>query len=197
MADVYNDRRAFFANYGEMMLNIVASGAGTVASPYSVSTVKVAALKGISITPKFEHVTLYGMERVTRAAVAKHSLTVDVSIEVAMWDPDNDYILQGVLLGRQSTDAITEDNINDINHKNEVARFQIGMKMTDTDGEKDVYMIAQNVYFDSVPYELKENEFITRSLQGTAEYVELFDHKPTAADMSSSSGFTSIYDEAE
>ena len=95
MADVYNNRRAFFANYGEMSL-VIADDTGA-----DSTEVKVAALKGISITPKFEHVTLFGMERVTRAAVAKHSLSVDVSIEVAMWDPESDIILQGVLLGHE------------------------------------------------------------------------------------------------
>ena len=97
MADTYEGRSAFFANYGSMTMT-VASYTGTTAN--GTATVEVAALKGISITPKFEHVTLYGMERVTRAAVAKHSLNVDVSVEVAMWNPDSDHILKGVMLGR-------------------------------------------------------------------------------------------------
>ena len=167
MADVYNNRRAFFANYGEMTL-YTADDTGA-----NKTEVKVAALKGITITPKLEHVTLYGMERVTRAAVAKHSLNVDVSVEVAMWDPDSDIILQGVLLGHETTDEITEENMNDAEWKNKVCRFNISMKMLDTDGEKTVTLTAEDVYFESVPYEMKENEFISRNLTGTGASITI------------------------
>ena len=169
MADVYNDRRAFFANYGTMTL-VIADDTGA-----DSTEVKVAALKGISITPKFEHVTLFGMERVTRAAIAKHSLAVDVSIEVAMWDPESDIILQGVLLGHYdpASDEIAEDLINNPEWKNKVARFNITMEMLDTDGEKTVTLRAEDVYFESVPYEMKENEFISRNLTGTGASVSV------------------------
>lgn len=165
MADAYLGRRAFFADYGTMTLT-VASDNGTKAE------VPVAAIKGVSITPKYEHVSLFGMERVTRAAVAKHSLTVDVSMEVAMWDPDNDIVLQGVMLGHFATGSpITEDNINDPAWKNKVARFQITSEMIDTDAERKVVLVASDVYFESVPYEMKEHEFISRSLSGTGKSV--------------------------
>ena len=172
MADAYNpdgsgDRRAFFANYGEMTL-FTADDTGA-----DKTEVKVAALKGITITPKLEHVTLYGMERVTRAAVAKHSLNVDVSVEVAMWDPDSDIILQGVLLGHETDDPITEENLNSAEWKNKVCRFNIKMVMRDTDGEKTVTLTAEDVYFESVPYEMKENEFISRNLTGTGASVSV------------------------
>lgn len=166
MADVYNNCRAFFANYGSMTLTVASADGST-------PEVKVAALKGVSITPKYEIVTLYGMERVTRAAVAKHSLSVDVSMEVAMWDPDNDVILKGVLLGRNTADAINETNINDVNYKNKVAYFGISMDMIDTDGLRKVTVVASDVYFESVPYELKENEFITRNLSGTGKSMDI------------------------
>ncbi|HOL40769.1 MAG TPA: hypothetical protein PLY78_02920 [Methanospirillum sp.] len=167
MADAYMGRRAFFANYGTMSL-VIADDTGA-----DSTEVKVAALKGISVVPKYEHVTLFGMERVTRAAVAKHSLAVDVSIEVAMWDPESDIILQGVLLGHESDDDITEDKINDSLWKNKVARFNLTMKMLDTDGEKEVTLRVEDVYFESVPYEMKENEFISRNLTGTGAAISV------------------------
>lgn len=167
MADTYLGRRAFFANYGAMTLT-VASSDGTFPE------VKVAALKGVSITPKYEHVTLFGMERVTRAAVAKHSLTVDVSMEVAMWDPDSDLILQGVMLGHiTGASPINETNLNDPSWKNKVCLFNISMDMIDTDAGKKVTITASDVYFESVPYELKENEFISRSLSGTGKSISV------------------------
>jgi len=167
MADAYMGRRAFFANYGTMSL-VIADDTGA-----DSTEVKVAALKGISVVPKYEHVTLFGMERVTRAAVAKHSLAVDVTVEVAMWDPESDIILQGVLLGHESDDDITEDKINDSLWKNKVARFNLTMKMLDTDGEKEVTLRVEDVYFESVPYEMKENEFISRNLTGTGAAISV------------------------
>lgn len=146
----------------------------TVASDDGTTpTVQVAAIKGVSIAPKYEIVTLYGMERVTRAAVAKHSLTVDVSLEVAMWNPDNDVILKGVLLGHNTSDAITEANLNNVNYKNKVAYFGVSMDMIDTDGLRKVTVVASDVYFESVPYELKENEFISRNLTGTGKSMDI------------------------
>lgn len=167
MADVYNNRRAFFANYGSMALKVASDDGST-------PEVQVAALKGVSITPKFEVVTLYGMERVTRAAVAKHSLSVDVSMEVAMWNPDSDMILQGVLLGHYNAgDQINEANLNSVEFKNKVGLFNISMDMIDTDALRKVTITASDVYFESVPYELKENEFISRNLSGTGKSVDV------------------------
>lgn len=175
MADTYNDRSAFFANYGSMTMT-VASYTGVTQT--GTATVEVAALKGISITPKFEHVTLYGMERVTRAAVAKHSLNVDVSVEVAMWNPDSDHILKGVLLGRYDpASPVTKANINEARWKNKVARFNISMEMIETDALRKVVLVASDVYFESVPYEMKENEFISRNLSGTGKSVYVTTYK--------------------
>ena len=175
MADTYGGRSAFFANYGSMTMT-VASYTGTTAN--GTATVEVAALKGISITPKFEHVTLYGMERVTRAAVAKHSLNVDVSVEVAMWNPDSDHILKGVLLGRYDpASAVNKTNINEARWKNKVARFNISMEMIETDALRKVVLVASDVYFESVPYEMIENEFISRNLSGTGKSVYVTTYK--------------------
>ena len=175
MADTYEGRSAFFANYGSMTMT-VASYTGTTAN--GTATVEVAALKGISITPKFEHVTLYGMERVTRAAVAKHSLNVDVSVEVAMWNPDSDHILKGVMLGRYDpASAVNKTNINEARWKNKVARFNISMEMIETDALRKVVLVASDVYIESVPYEMKENEFISRNLSGTGKSVYVTTYK--------------------
>lgn len=176
MADTYNDRSAFFANYGSMTMT-TASYNDLVENATPV-TVQVAALKGITITPKFEHVTLYGMERVTRAAVAKHSLNIDVNVEVAMWNPDTDHILKGVLLGRYDpASAVNKTNINEARWKNKVARFNISMEMIETDALRKVVLVASDVYFESVPYEMKENEFISRNLSGTGKSVYVTTYK--------------------
>jgi len=180
MADTYNGRSAFFANYGTMTMTVASYQGANINPSQPTATVEVAALKGISIIPKFEHVTLYGMERVTRAAVAKHSLNVDVSVEVAMWNPDSDHILKGVLLGRYDpASPVTRANINDPKWKNKVARFDITMEMLETDALRKVVLVASDVYFESVPYEMKENEFISRNLSGTGKSVYVTTYKRT------------------
>lgn len=180
MADTYNGRSAFFANYGTMTMTVASYQGANINPLQPKATVEVAALKGISIIPKFEHVTLYGMERVTRAAVAKHSLNVDVSVEVAMWNPDSDHILKGVLLGRYDpASPVTRENINEPKWKNKVARFDITMEMLETDALRKVVLVASDVYFESVPYEMKENEFISRNLSGTGKSVYVTTYKRT------------------
>src|SRR5574343_703394 len=114
---------SFFANYGQLQ----------VASTDGTNVVSIAAIKGVEMSPEFEHVELYGMEEVTRADVAKHSLKVKVNLKYAKWDPTADTIMQGVLLGdfnRGVTDvAITKTNINDVSYKNKVALFKVTATM--------------------------------------------------------------------
>ena len=166
--------KSFFANYGQLM---VASADASFSSP-----VAIAAIKGVEISPEFEHVELYGMEEVTRADVAKHSLKVKVSLKFAKWDPEADTIMAGVLLGdfyRGASDtAITKTNINDVSYKNKVALFNIVATMYTTDRARKVTATAYNVYFTGIPYQFNENEFIVRDLTGTAEYMEMSDAAP-------------------
>ncbi len=77
--------KSFFANYGQLQ----------VASTDGTNVVSIAAIKGVEMSPEFEHVELYGMEEVTRADVAKHSLKVKVNLKFAKWDPAADMIMAG------------------------------------------------------------------------------------------------------
>ena len=164
---------SFFANYGQLQ----------VASTDGTNVVSIAAIKGVEMTPEFEHVELYGMEEVTRADVAKHSLKVKVNLKYAKWDPTADTIMQGVLLGdfnRGVTNvAINKTNINTVDYKNKVATFKVTATMYTTDRTKYVTATAHNVYFTSIPYQFNENEFIVRDLTGTAEYMEIDDYENT------------------
>lgn len=158
---------SFFANYGQLQ----------VASTDGTNVVPIAAIKGVEMTPEFEHVELYGMEEVTRADVAKHSLKVKVNLKYAKWDPDADYIMNSIILGdfnRGVADVdITKANINAVDYKNKVALFKVTATMYTTDRTRKVTATAHNVYFTGVPWQFNENEFIVRDLTGTAEYLEV------------------------
>ena len=138
--------KSFFANYGQLL---VASNDAGLSSPVSI-----AAIKGVELSPEFEHVELYGMEEVTRADVAKHSLKVKVSLKFAKWDPEADTIMAGVLLGDfyrgASGTEVNKANINTVDYKNHVATFNIVATMYTTDRSHKVTATAYNVYFTSI-----------------------------------------------
>jgi hypothetical protein len=51
------------------------------------------------------------------------------------------------------------------------------MEMIETDALRKVVLVASDVYFESVPYEMKENEFISRNLSGTGKSVYVTTYK--------------------
>lgn len=138
------------------------------------TAVTVAALKGVTMTPRFEIVDLYGMESALRQAVVKHSMKVDVECKYAMWDPDTDNIMAAVLMGdaQATTNPAT---INDTaTYRNTLGLFTITATVKDTTLAKTLTATAWDVYFDSVPFEFNENEFMVRNLKGTAKSFSLY-----------------------
>lgn len=137
---------AWFANNASLNM----TGIGTVA-----------ALKGVTIEPKYETAELYGMEDLRVAARARHSLKVAVSVKYAKWDATNDTVFNTVI----GTDF-------DSATKNIPAMFTMTAtfrSMPATAGETQqtqVYTIS-DIIFEGVPINMNENEFIVRELSGT------------------------------
>lgn len=131
------------------------------------------------MSPSYEHVELYGMEDVTRLAVAKHSLKVKVSFKYAMWDPSVDTILNYWMTGGGTTGDFTVDDttttgINAPGNKNKVALFTISASVNPADSSTLYYCVnAHDVYFEGVPFGLTQNEFIVRDLSGTAKFISI------------------------
>jgi hypothetical protein len=131
------------------------------------------------MSPSFEHVELYGMESVMRAAVAKHTLKVKVSCKYAMWDPAADTILNYVMTGGATTgdftpDTTTTTGMDAAANKNCVALFTMTATIHPADSTTQWYAVtAHDIYFEGVPFALTENEFIVRDLSGTAKYIEI------------------------
>lgn len=131
------------------------------------------------MSPSFEHVELYGMESVMRAAVAKHSLKVKVSFKYAMWDPAVDTILNWVMTGGATTGDFTADTtavtgVDAAANKNAVALFTITATIHPADSTTQYYAVtAHDVYFEGVPFAMTENEWIVRDLSGTAKFISI------------------------
>ena len=129
------------------------------------------------MSPSFEHVELYGMESVMRKAVAKHSLKVKVTCKYAMWDPSSDAILNYVMTGGATPGSFTADDtavsgLDAPANKNNVALFTITASVNPSDSQA-LYLsyTAHDVYFEGVPFNMTQHEFITRDLSGTAKYI--------------------------
>lgn len=122
----------------------------------SIDGESVAVLKGFEITPKFEIVELYGMEKLTRQAVARHSQKCDVSCKYAAWATSSAFMTKWIAQATGNT-------------KNTCGLFTVTAIIKDTTGAQTLTMTASSVYFDSVPYAFSENEFMVRDLKGTAK----------------------------
>lgn len=127
----------------------------------------VAALQGITIEPKFELVKLYGMEDLRRAAIARHSLDVAITVKYAKWDASNDTIFNDVI-GSDFTSI----------SKNLPAMFTLtatfaSMKTTATDTVQYQEYTVSDIVFEGVPINMNPNEFIIRELTGSARVATM------------------------
>jgi hypothetical protein len=149
---------AWFANSADMTVTVGAT------------TFSVAALKNVSFTPRYEIAELYGMESTHVQARAKYALKVDVGFEYAMWDCDNDYVLGSVLNGEYSiTTPATDDDTASL--RNKCALFNVTATHYDSTRSRKITATAYNVVFPEIPYEMRENEYISRNMRGTGESV--------------------------
>lgn len=149
---------AFFANSATLSLMI-----GATSCP-------VAALKNVSFTPRYEISELYGMESTHIRARAKYALKVDVACEFAMWDTDQDYVMRSFLNGGYSSTNPATDNDTACT-RSKVALFTVSASVGDSTCSRVMWATAYNVAFPEVPFELRENEWITRGLRGVGESI--------------------------
>jgi len=156
-----SNETAWFANSAVLSLTV----GGTVAD--------VAAIRNVRFTPHFETAELYGIESTHVLARAKYQLGVDVSCEYAMWNPSNDFVLSTVLQGQYTagtTTAVATDS-DTAAQRSKCALFN--MTASIWNHTRTHYMIATvyNIVFPEVPFEMRENEFISRNLAGKGESV--------------------------
>ena len=132
----------------------------------------VAALRNVSFTPHYETAELYGIESTHRKAVAKYQLSVDCKIEFAMWDTSADYILSSLLAGAYAASPTSvATDVDTACARSKCALFNMTATVWDTTCAKYLTATVYNVYFNEVPWELRENEYISRNLSGKGESV--------------------------
>lgn len=153
---------SWFANSASLMVTIGATNC------------PVGAIKGVTFTPKYEIAELYGMESTHRQAVAKYQLSVDVKCDYAMWDTDTDFILSSFLSGAYAASPTsTATDVNTACQRAKCALFNITATVYDTTCAKYMTATIYNIYFGEIPFELRENEYITRNLTGKGESIAI------------------------
>jgi len=156
---------SWFANSAQLQVTI----GGTVCP--------VAALKNVTMTPRYEVAELYGIESTHRKAACKYQLSVDVKCEYAMWDTAADFILSSFLAGgyAASPTSTAATDADAAGYRAKCALFNITATVYDSTRAKYKTATVYNVYLNEVPDELRENEFITRNLTGKGEsYAYLY-----------------------
>jgi hypothetical protein len=144
----------WFANSAQLQMT---SGA-TIAS--------VAAIRNIRFTPKTEVAELRGIESGFRLAAAKYNFEVDVSFEYAMWDATSDIVLYSFMKGANTTQSGAAQFDDSAGYRSQVATFNITATIYDHTRSNYFTATIYNVYFGEIPYELRENEWISRNMSG-------------------------------
>lgn len=126
----------------------------------------VAALRNVRFTPKYEVAELRGIESLLRQAVAKYNYEVDVSFEYAMWDATADIVLYSMLKGGNTTQSGNAELDNTASFRSKVATFNIVATVYDHNRTNYFTATIYDVYFTEIPYELRENEWISRNMSG-------------------------------
>jgi len=129
----------------------------------------VAALKNVKVTPHFETAELYGMESVLRKGVAKYQFSVDVAVEFAMWDATADIIMGGFLKGANIPAAASYTVDDTSTYRSQTATFNIVATLTDFEAASTMTLTVASVYFNDVPVDLRENEWVSRNMTGKGE----------------------------
>lgn len=140
----------------------------------------IAVLKGVEVTPKFEHQELYGMDSVLRQDIARHTAKVEVKIKAAKFDNSMatglGLILKAFLDG-DSSGATTITDTNDVALFDVIGYFR-GSHM---DAGKYVKITVSDVYFESFPFNLSENDFVVFELSGTGANITIVDDQSLPA----------------
>jgi len=125
----------------------------------------IAVLKGIEAKATYDVEELYGMDSIVRADVAKHTLSVEVTVSSAKFDPT---LATGIgsIYGLTMLGAGTGAEVTTFTDTNAVATFSLEFTATGTGATYDTKVSVANVYFDALPFPRPENDFVVFELSG-------------------------------
>jgi hypothetical protein len=122
-----------------------------------------AVFKGIEITPKADVVKLYGGGSIHWADLARHSFRVEVKIKTAKFDVATATSFMYKIINPTTHDGTVEDS-------NTVATFTVVATATGSLGTI-VKVTVTDVYFESIPVGLPENDWWTPEFSGEGKTV--------------------------
>ena len=128
-----------------------------------LSTETLAVLKGIEVTTTFEHEELYGMDSIIRQDVAKHTAGIEFKVSYAKFNPDPAAGWEMDILKPTGGDGTIEDT-------NTVFAPYVILNILDTSTAYQEIML-KNVYFEGLPTNLPENDYLVRELNGKASEI--------------------------
>ncbi len=130
----------------------------------------VGVAKGCEANVTFEHEELYGMGSIIRQGVSKHTARVEVSVSSAMFDPNLDAGFSkayGLVLNGGTSKSTS------INDTNRVATMEVSGVFTADDGTTQVEIIIHSVYWESLPFNATENEYVVNELSGFGSQITI------------------------
>lgn len=125
----------------------------------------VAVIKGIEATASYDVEELYGMDSIIRADVAKHTLSVEVSISAAKFDPTLTEGL-GNIFGLTMAGDESGTTASTFTDTNAVAVFDVVFTARGTGAAYDTQITVTDVYFEGLPFPRPENGFTVFELSG-------------------------------
>lgn len=123
-----------------------------------------AVYKGIEITPKFDVVKLYGGGTILWADVARHSFRVEVKIKTAKFDVGLTTSFMYKILNPASPSGGT------VSDSNVCGLFTVVATATGSAGQICKQTVT-NVYFESIPIGLPENDWWTPEFSGEGQNI--------------------------
>ena len=158
--DTYFDaaRIASFSGTDAVLEYAYAGTTGASKLVGKLTTTTVAVLKGVEITTAFEHEELYGMDSALRQDVAKHTTGIEFKVSHAKFNPDPAAGWEMDILKPAGGDGSTSD-------VNTVFSPYVILTVLDTSTTYQE-IILKNVYFEGLPTNLPENDYIVRELNG-------------------------------
>jgi len=144
-----------------------AEGMITVTAPDGSTDIPAAGLRGLTITPQFEHVELYTGDSVNREAVKRRNFAVEVDIQYLKWNKD----LVEWFLGDGSATSSTVVDTSD------VPLFDIDATINNVGGDDDIDVTISNCHFpDGVPlFDYQEDEFLARDVTARGDAIDTSD----------------------
>lgn len=140
----------FFGNRG-----VITIDAGTHCAVY----------KGIEITPKFDVVKLYGGGTILWADVARHSFRVEVKIKTAKFDVGlaTSFMYKILNPTTPASGVVLDSNVCGL--------FTVIATATGSAGQICKQTVT-NVYFESIPVGLPENDWWTPEFSGEGQTIK-------------------------